>query len=686
MARDAILPRSGCKASVSVFRIEKGATLSNPSTLNDLVRQADQLLNAGKISEATAIIQEAYKLDKNNVDVLVLVAQVAPGDDQRRNALKRVLETDPSHAKARALLARLEGTPAIAKAALTATPTIPAQKPPQVDNLAKPSNVVPQPTAVTQAGRVSPVFVVIPAALIVFAGIAFLLLRGSGRPTTPDGLVLRFFDALQSQDNGAFESLMSPRARQATSFGCPSGSMATCLVNYLKLENVQSKAALVKSSSATNAQVMLKMNGTVASRQGEYCQSYEVVKNSQGWEIDKFENFYGCEGSQVATVAPSVAQNPTVVSTNVPVGTVLPTPTVEPTTRALLQTATNIAATRLALLEGPTLTATALAPAFTQTAAAFAPLATQTKIAQDQTQLAVVLGVTQTVASGWATGTAQRLAPTQTVQARNAVTNALPGQLIYSNRGFHAFDKTSGSNQDLPIGGGSLAVSPDGQRIAYDQQSGSQNFIWLSEINGSNQIEITKKFRAEIKPDDTRFFNPVWSPDSKQIAFTGLNPARSSSHLYTLAVDGTTWKQLTPDQGIAETPYWSPDGRQIIFVKQKMLWIINADGTGARALNIGGEQPAWSPDGKNIAYTIVESDMRVLYLINPDGTGKRRIDLGANEAAWPLWSPDGKFLAFNFYESQSRKGQLRILILATSQTIVVIPDYDFYASRIGWGP
>lgn len=668
---------------------EKGHELSNaqPSpSLAELIRQAEQALLANNNAKATALVKQAYGIDRNNPDVLVLVAQVAPGLDQRRNALLRALQVAPNHAKARRLLAALDGQAEVEAAPVPIVapkPHLPPQQPIQT--------ALPTTPDVVQGRRtISPLLLLIPVAAVVVIGLFIVLSRGNSRPSTPETLVLRFFDALQSQDNGTFESLMSVRARQNTSFGCSSGAMATCIVNYLKLENVQSKTAVVQSVSSTNVRIILRMTGTVDRRQGDYCQPYEVVKSQQGWEVDLFDKLYGCEGLLVTQpTPPSVAQNSTSVPTALPNVTTPPTATIEPTTRALLQTATNVAATRIALIEGPTLTATALAPMFTQTAVAFAPFATQTRIAQEQRDLEAVLGATQTIASVWATGTAQRLAPTQTAQAQSAFTSTLPGQIIYPGRQFMAFDKATGTSRELPIGADNVSVSSGGKQIAYSQQQGSQFLIFIANVDGSNPVEVTQVFRTQIKLSDSRFVNPVWSPDGRQLAFVGFNPVGSSSHLYILMADGTTWKQVTPDKGNVELPYWSPDGKQIVFLKEKKLTLINADGTGERPLNIAGEQPVWSPDGKTIAYTVDNGNIRDLYLVNADGTNARRIDLGSkNSANWPMWSPDGKYLGFGFYEDSARPGakeQYRVLDIATMKTLVVMPMYDYNAGRVGWG-
>jgi Tol biopolymer transport system component len=52
-------------------------------------------------------------------------------------------------------------------------------------------------------------------------------------------------------------------------------------------------------------------------------------------------------------------------------------------------------------------------------------------------------------------------------------------------------------------------------------------------------------------------------------------------------------------------PAWSPDATKIIFVRDGVLWVMDADGGNEVELGaapIFGEGPAWSPDGNTIAY------------------------------------------------------------------------------------
>ncbi len=122
--------------------------------------------------------------------------------------------------------------------------------------------------------------------------------------------------------------------------------------------------------------------------------------------------------------------------------------------------------------------------------------------------------------------------------------------------------------------------------------------------------------------------NPVWSPDSKKIAFVSnrtSDPDRNSnSDLWTMeAKKGATIVQLTKWTGSDSNPAWSPDGKWIAYLKsqlpsfsiydQAQLAIISADGGEPRILNSKLDRdvstPHWSKDSQSV-FVIVDDDRR----------------------------------------------------------------------------
>ena len=107
-----------------------------------------------------------------------------------------------------------------------------------------------------------------------------------------------------------------------------------------------------------------------------------------------------------------------------------------------------------------------------------------------------------------------------------------------------------------------------------------------------------------------------------------------------------------------QNPQISPDGTRILFTRRwvdKMndkwetaLWMMNADGSHARALGQGGDAK-WSPDGRRIVYTAKGepggTPQIFVRWMDAEGATTQISHLTETPAAL-TWSPDGRTLAF----------------------------------------
>lgn len=229
-------------------------------------------------------------------------------------------------------------------------------------------------------------------------------------------------------------------------------------------------------------------------------------------------------------------------------------------------------------------------------------------------------------------------------------------------------------------------ISPNGELVVY--QSGTpQNFeIYIMNIDGSDQINITNN------PGNNNF--PVFTPDGNSIVFyrdanvfimdiDGQNlrgisnvtidinfPVRFNSdgtkafvtsieesrqNISLINMDGSGEQNLTPVSGgqdvnvdrISETlVYISGQG-----IDQN---IFTMDFSGENKQNLSNEpgiyrDPVFSPDGSLVAFTkrVTATNFNNIFVINADGTELKQLTIVAADDLIPVFTPDGKWIAFN---------------------------------------
>jgi Tol biopolymer transport system component len=79
---------------------------------------------------------------------------------------------------------------------------------------------------------------------------------------------------------------------------------------------------------------------------------------------------------------------------------------------------------------------------------------------------------------------------------------------------------------------------------------------------------------------------PVWSPDGRKIAFQ--EQVNGNYEIFVINANGTGTRQLTTVAYDNTDPAWSPSGRQIAFLTTRDggsdIYVMNVDGSGQRRL------------------------------------------------------------------------------------------------------
>ena len=209
-------------------------------------------------------------------------------------------------------------------------------------------------------------------------------------------------------------------------------------------------------------------------------------------------------------------------------------------------------------------------------------------------------------------------------------------------------------------------------RLVYSRVS-SDNDVSILSVETLNLVtgEIYKIFTA---PEDAGIYYSSVSPDDKQLIIsyvppTATNPARNQA-LYLLPMDGSAPPQLlvTPP-----TPYdqyiqveWSPDGKYIyyvhnnyktqpagqIFPTYEIFRMAYPDGQPEKIVD-NAFWPRVSPDSSKLVYVSLDpvAGTSELFLANADGSNAQAINTGDSQNAGikdaPVFSPDGQSIIFS---------------------------------------
>jgi Tol biopolymer transport system component len=169
------------------------------------------------------------------------------------------------------------------------------------------------------------------------------------------------------------------------------------------------------------------------------------------------------------------------------------------------------------------------------------------------------------------------------------------------------------------------SFSNNGRMIAFTAQREGKDVMYLMDV-------ATTKVTARIDLHSVdAIWSPVWSPDDKQIAFSGTHGGITD--LYTVDVDGKNLRQLTNDEYGDMQPAWSPDGKQLAFATDRgpetnlsvlkfSKWRIAVMDLQSSAIEVLPGQdglnlnPAWSPDGRQLAFVSDRTGIPNIFLFD----------------------------------------------------------------------
>ncbi|MDA0768622.1 MAG: DPP IV N-terminal domain-containing protein [Chloroflexi bacterium] len=217
--------------------------------------------------------------------------------------------------------------------------------------------------------------------------------------------------------------------------------------------------------------------------------------------------------------------------------------------------------------------------------------------------------------------------------------------------------------------------SPSSSRLAYVLQNGQEPTIYVANTDGSNPVKLTSVPGDDVggwsgdgnsvvfvvrdvegqglylrNPDgvnerrltDTPDYGPVWSPNSRKLAF--LSTRDGNPEIYVMNADGSGQVRITETDEAEFSPTWSPDGRKLLFVSERdgnaEIYVSDARGTDVQRLTQNGAkdvQPVWSPDGNQIAFVSYLDGDADIVVMNTDGSNQSRLTNNSDQDIQPSW-------------------------------------------------
>ena len=205
---------------------------------------------------------------------------------------------------------------------------------------------------------------------------------------------------------------------------------------------------------------------------------------------------------------------------------------------------------------------------------------------------------------------------------------------------------------------GEPTFSPDGETIAYVSDRTGNFEIFLKQVSGGPDVNITNNPAEDVQP--------AFSPDGKQIAFVSTRESARDLGYENFGVPptgGDIW--VMPALGgkprrIAESgnfPSWSADGASIVYMGgrawNKQIYRVPAGGGEAREVPL--ELGVQASRGRFLLYPSLSPDGRWLLLQGPAGIlvapgtgGEVRVIAKGRR---PVWAPDGRSIVYSTGET-----------------------------------
>jgi Tol biopolymer transport system component/DNA-binding winged helix-turn-helix (wHTH) protein len=227
--------------------------------------------------------------------------------------------------------------------------------------------------------------------------------------------------------------------------------------------------------------------------------------------------------------------------------------------------------------------------------------------------------------------------------------------------------------------------SHDGKMIAFSSTKSGHSNIWIKQVMGGDQIQITRGECTDL--------TPIWSPDDQQIAF--ISDRGGCDGIWVSLAHGDTPRLLKQIGGASKhLRRWSKDGKTIYYELDHNLYALDIESRLTSQLTSFDSSKSFSRDfsvsrDENwITYTNNKDGQSDIWVLPMQGGAPRQVTNDAQVDKYPTWHPDGNRIIY----SSSRGGTFQICVAyldgATPEQITftdsdsVAPDVSQDGTRI----
>ncbi len=232
----------------------------------------------------------------------------------------------------------------------------------------------------------------------------------------------------------------------------------------------------------------------------------------------------------------------------------------------------------------------------------------------------------------------------------------------------------SGKLESLHAFDSGVSFDPAGERLVFAALAGGRDELVVIDARNGDEL-------ARYRPALDSMRGPVWSPDGKRIALSGV--ASGVTDLYVLDLETESWQRLTEDLADEQDPTWLEDG-SLLFARHPELlparfvfpgthaptqldldefglypeifavgdgydiWRLAPDGESAPLVATAGDDRHPLPlPGGGLLFTSTSAGLQELWLHEAEGERPRRLFAPAGGVITPSLGPDGGRLAFS---------------------------------------